>query len=99
MDTTNISALIIDPKDNVATAVRPLPAGERLRLSVNGGAVELTVGEDIAQGHKLALVGIRQGEPVIKYGETIGLATRDILAGEHVHVHNVEGRKGRGDRR
>ena len=99
METMDISALIIDPKDNVATAVRPLPAGERLSLSVNGGALELTLVEDIAQGHKLALTRIGQGEPVIKYGETIGLATRDILAGEHVHVHNVEGRKGRGDRR
>ena len=95
----DISALIIDPKDNVATAVRPLPAGERLSLSVNGGALELTLVEDIAQGHKLALTRIGQGEPVIKYGETIGLATLNILAGEHVHVHNVEGRKGRGDRR
>jgi len=95
----DISALIIHPKDNVATAVRPLPAGERLSLSVNGGALELTLVEDIAQGHKLALTRIGQGEPVVKYGETIGLATRNILAGEHVHVHNVEGRKGRGDRR
>ncbi len=95
----NFGALIIEPKDNVATAVRPLSAGERLRLSVDGKGVEVTLKEDIAQGHKLALVSIKQGEPVIKYGETIGLATCDILAGEHVHVHNVEGRKGRGDRR
>jgi altronate dehydratase small subunit len=36
---------------------------------------------------------------VIKYGETIGLATSDISPGEHVHVHNVEGQRGRGDRR
>ena len=99
MEAMDISALIIHPKDNVATAVRPLPAGERLRLSVNGGALELTLVEDIAQGHKLALTRIGQGEPVVKYGETIGLATLNILAGEHVHVHNVEGRKGRGDRR
>ena len=33
-----------------------------------------------------------------KYGEVIGAATRDIRVGEHVHVHNVEGKRGRGDR-
>ena len=35
---------------------------------------------------------------MIKYGETVGLATEDIGAGQHVHVHNVEGIKGRGDK-
>ena len=34
-----------------------------------------------------------KGEPVVKYGEHIGVATCDIRAGEHVHVHNVEGRR------
>ena len=33
---------------------------------------------------------IAKGEPVVKYGEHIGVAGADIRTGEHVHVHNVE---------
>jgi len=47
-------------------------------------------GHNVPAGHKVALRGIRQGEPVIKYGYPIGIASRDIAAGEHVHSHNVE---------
>jgi (2R)-sulfolactate sulfo-lyase subunit alpha len=44
-------------------------------------------------GHKIALRDLPQGEQVIKYGIAIGRATRDIHAGEHVHVHNVKGER------
>lgn len=40
-------------------------------------------------GHKYAIRPIAAGEDVIKYGMSIGHATADIAAGEHVHVHNV----------
>ena len=33
----------------------------------------------------------KEGEYVIKYGEVIGVATKNIGVGEHVHVHNVKG--------
>jgi len=38
------------------------------------------------------------GEPVIKYGEVIGRATKDIGEGTHAHVHNIESLRGRGDK-
>lgn len=41
-------------------------------------------------GHKYALRNIQQGENIIKYGQPIGHATRDIAAGEHVHSHNLK---------
>lgn len=50
-----------------------------------GGGMSLA---GVPFGHKVALAPIRKGEPVIKYGVAIGRATRDIAAGEHVHVHN-----------
>jgi len=53
--------------------------------------------EAIAFGHKFAVVPIRKGEDILKYGEVIGAASRDIQPGEHVHVHNLEGKRGRGD--
>jgi altronate dehydratase len=56
-------------------------------------AVRLSQGEDpwamIPVGHKIALVDMKAGDPVIKYGQTIGEATREIREYEHVHTHNV----------
>lgn len=47
-------------------------------------------GGDIPLGHKAARAAIRAGDPIIKYGDPIGLASRDIAAGEWVHVHNMQ---------
>ena len=44
---------------------------------------------EIPAGHKVALVGIAEGEKVVKYGFPIGLATKPIAPGEWVHVHNM----------
>ena len=41
-------------------------------------------------GHKYALRKIAAGEDIIKYGMAIGHATREIAAGEHVHVENMK---------
>lgn len=76
----------IDPQDDVATALRPLTAGERVAV----GETQITVAADIAKGHKLALHPIAAGAPVRKYGWPIGIATAAIGPGEHVHSHNVK---------
>ena len=41
-------------------------------------------------GHKYALIDIKKGENVIKYGSPIGHATENIKKGDHVHTHNVK---------
>ena len=87
------SALVISARDNVATALQALAPGQRLDL----GESTLIVEESIAPGHKIALMAIAAGEPVIKYGSAIGTASRDIAAGTHVHTHNVASSRGRGD--
>jgi altronate hydrolase len=76
----------IDPRDQVATALRDLEAGET--VTVFGEAVVLR--DPVPQGHKLAFRPIGEGEEVIKYGWPIGRATRAIAPGEHVHVDNVK---------
>ncbi|VGO20466.1 UxaA family hydrolase [Pontiella sulfatireligans] len=54
-------------------------------------AVALSENESgVPVGHKLALVPIAKGEPVIKYGYPIGTASAAIQAGEWVHDHNVK---------
>lgn len=45
---------------------------------------------NIPKGHKIATADIAKGEPVIKYGFPIGIATTDIKAGAHVHTHNLK---------
>ena len=45
---------------------------------------------EIPAGHKFALRDIKAGEHVIKYGESIGKATKDIKEGEWVHTHNLK---------
>jgi altronate dehydratase small subunit len=83
--------LVVDAKDNVATALRGLQKGEHLEIESGGSTLELTVLEPIAFGHKIALFDLEPGERVLKYGEVIGLATQRIAMGQHVHVHNVKG--------
>lgn len=51
----------------------------------------------IPYGHKIALVAVARGASIIKYGQVIGRATADIAPGDHVHVHNLESLRGRGD--
>lgn len=85
-----LNAMIIDVKDNVAVAIEPITKGETVTYVCEGKEITLTAAQDITIYHKLARVDITKGEPIVKYGEHIGIAGCDIKAGEHVHVHNVE---------
>ena len=87
------NAMIIDAKDNVAVAIEPIAKGDTAVYVCEGKEVSLPALEDITIYHKLATRDIAKGEPVVKYGEHIGVASSDIKAGEHVHVHNVEGHR------
>ena len=84
------NAMIIDTKDNVAVAIEPIAAGDTVTYLKEGKTVSLKATEDITIYHKLAACDIAKGQPIVKYGEHIGLAARDIKAGEHVHCHNLE---------
>ena len=92
-------ALKVTDKDNVATIFADdLTDGSRVTvLDKRGERQEYTVKGTVPYGHKIALVPIKKGELIIKYGEEIGIATRDIAPGEYVHVHNLDSMRGRGD--
>jgi altronate hydrolase len=66
------------------------------RVAIAEGAVITQAGGPLAAlnavpaGHKIALMPIAAGEVVLKYGQPIGVASRAIAAGEHVHGHNLE---------
>jgi altronate dehydratase small subunit len=90
-------AVIIDAKDNVATALTDLKARETLALRVGDRDLAVELIAPIPFGHKFSLAYVIAGSTIIKYGETIGTATTEIRPGDHVHVHNVASTRGRGD--
>jgi galactarate dehydratase len=70
--------------DNVAIVANDggLPAGTVLGAGPAQGLVLL---DHVPQGHKLTLVSIGVGAPVVRYGVTIGYALKNLPAGSWVH--------------
>ncbi len=92
-----IDAIILNKLDNVATALRDIKEGENVKIGLADAETGRKLSETISYGHKFALKKIKIKENIIKYGEIIGCATEEINAGMHVHVHNIESLRGRGD--
>lgn len=88
-------AIILNPKDNVAVALADLKEGDIIEIPVEGGVVKVRLVSSVPFGHKVAVRDIMEGEHILKYGEAIGIATKHICVGEHVHIHNVKGLRGR----
>jgi altronate dehydratase small subunit len=81
--------MIMHPQDNVAVCLRVLEAGEEIQVTHQEKTISVKVLERVPLGHKVSLSHIASGQPITKYGEIIGRATKDILAGQHVHDHNI----------
>lgn len=92
-------ALKVSNADNVATVFANGVAGEtRIHIMDRRGECDvITVRGVVPYGHKIALCAITKGQSIYKYGEIIGAASRDIVKGEYVHIHNMEALRGRGD--
>ncbi|MGN9163991.1 UxaA family hydrolase [Tissierellaceae bacterium HCP3S3_D8] len=84
------NALVIDPKDNVAVAIEQISKGTEVNYILNGELGKVVAKDDIQIYHKISIKNIKRGEPIVKYGEHMGLAGVEIEKGQHVHVHNVE---------
>ncbi len=81
-------AVRLHPQDNVAIARTDL-VDIVLTVEEATGTYEVVVPGPIPTGHKVALRPIAPGEPVRRYGQIIGLASRPIQPGDQVHTHNV----------
>ncbi len=79
------SVILLNPRDNVAIARVPLPAGHQFEIEGR----QFTAKASIPAGHKVAIRTTASGDPVYRYGNVIGFATERIEAGDHVHVHNL----------
>jgi altronate dehydratase small subunit len=98
MQDNQVAAHRITDGDDVAVALRPLAKGERIAVQGETSTIAVDVVQEIPRGHKVALRNIEKGGAVFKYGAPIGVASVKIVTGSHVHVHNLEGSRGRGDR-
>ena len=84
MMTDQTLVIRLNPSDDVVIACQEVAAGTPLAQE------RLTVRDAIPAGHKIAVRNIAAGEPVRRYNQIIGFATKPISPGEHVHVHNLE---------
>jgi (2R)-sulfolactate sulfo-lyase subunit alpha len=75
--------------DSVAVAVRDLSPGIVRGGYLSGGEMSIQLAEAVPLGHKFALREIPRGGDVIEYGTRVAVATSDIAAGQHAHVHNL----------
>lgn len=69
-----LNGMIVEPVDNVVVAIEPVKKGETVTYMCAGEEKRLTAAEDITIYHKLAACDIAKGQPIVKYGEHIGLA-------------------------
>ncbi|MFD1696162.1 UxaA family hydrolase [Roseibium aestuarii] len=80
---THAKSILLHADDTIVIALADLEAGDHIPH------VEVALPAKVMRGHKIARRPIATGEKVIRYGQIIGQATRDIAAGEHVHVQNL----------
>lgn len=85
--------LVHDRKDNVGVVVvEGLKAGTDMLCVVteDNSSFQMKAEQDVPVGHKIALVDLKSGDTVIKYGQDIGRMVGPAGKGQHVHVHNLK---------
>ncbi len=85
MTRQNTKLILLSPKDNIFVLGATVEKGEK--LNVDG--YEAVMPRHLVLGHKIARTDIQAGQPILKYGAPIGVATEDIARGAHVHTHNI----------
>ncbi|OZI66807.1 UxaA family hydrolase [Bordetella genomosp. 11] len=88
---------VVHRDDNVGTVVGG-DIRERGPVPLAGsGQGMVDVCEPVPYGHKVALRPLDAGQEIVKYGVAVGRLSSAVAAGRHVHVHNLESQRGRGD--
>ncbi len=82
---------MVTKEDNVATAMADIEEDTvKITGDIPSEGFEVQIIQKIPFGHKAAVRDIKAGEPIVKYGAPIGIATENIRAGAHVHMHNMK---------
>ena len=77
--------IVMNKTDNCAIALEDIKKGEEIDYS----SMKFKIRQEIPLGHKFALIDIKKGDEVRKYGQIIGIATQNILKGDWIHTHNI----------
>lgn len=86
----SVHAVHINDRDTCVTVTEAVKAWDTVEYSLSDGTKHsVTALNDVPAYHKVAASDVPKGGSVYKYGEKIGVALRDIRAGEHVHTHNI----------
>ena len=88
--------IIHDEKDNVGVVViETTKKGQECNAWImeNNKSAKVQSINEIPLGHKIALVDLKEGDTILKYGHDIGKVVKSIKKGDHVHVHNVKTKK------
>ena len=88
--------IIHDQKDNVGVVVIEKITSKQdclCWIMENDSTVKIQSIDEIPLGHKIAMVDLKEGDTILKYGHDIGKVVKAIKKGEHVHVHNVKPKK------
>ena len=88
--------IIHDEKDNVGVVViEATKKGQDCSAWImeNDKTIKVNSIVEIPLGHKIALIDLKEGDTILKYGHDIGKVVKPIKKGDHVHVHNVKTKK------
>jgi (2R)-sulfolactate sulfo-lyase subunit alpha len=88
--------IIHDEKDNVGVVViETTKKGQECNAWImeNDKSAKVQSINEIPLGHKIALIDLKEGDTILKYGHDIGKVVKSIKKGDHVHVHNVKTKK------
>ena len=88
--------IIHDQKDNVGVVVVEKISPKQdcsCWIMENDSSTKIQSLDEIQLGHKIAMMDLKEGETILKYGHDIGKVVKSIKKGEHVHVHNVKTKK------
>ena len=77
--------IVMDKTDNCATALEDIEKGKEIEYNDE----KFKLKQDVTLGHKFALMDIKAGNYIKKYGQIIGIATETIHKGEWIHTHNI----------
>ena len=88
--------IIHDEKDNVGVVViEKINPNQDCNCWImeNDKSAKIQSKSEILLGHKIAMIDLKEGDTILKYGHDIGKVVKNINKGEHVHVHNVKTKK------
>lgn len=81
--------VLTNPKDNVLTCVNENGIKK-------GNLIEefnVTTKDDISFGHKILLNDVKKDDPIVRYGNVIAYASKDLISGELINENNTYIRK------